>query len=243
MSYENCLLERKFNFGQRWKIENLSHILPTNWIRKLLLTINRPRSYNLFFYDTSSFLKVSLIEKKLKIDPLDGFVLFLEGCFSLILINKLFTFSSNICVIKEWFTSTCFLKQSYSIGFVIRNQSFLHSSSWIFFNYWIFVIEYTMCYLCVYQINFCIVIYTIKNSNIKKFYHVVSKFSFGHEHAIFSSFLHYFFIAFFWIFICLCLNSWIYLIPIFENYIIHTYFNCFIIPTYHIFICRRLFHW
>ncbi len=31
--------------------------------------------------------------------------------------------------------------------------------------------------------------------------------------------------------------------PIFQNYIIHTYFNCFIIPTYHIFICRRSFHW
>ncbi len=70
-----------------------------------------------------------------------------------------------------------------------------------------------------------------KNSNIKKLCHVVSRFSF--EHTIFSVSLHYFFIAIFWIPTCLCLDAWIFLKPIFQNYIIHTYFNCFIIPTYH----------
>ncbi len=51
---------------------------------------------------------------------------------------------------------------------------------------------YNALFVC-YQINFCIVIYIIKTSNIKKFYHVVSKFSFEYEHAIFSSFPSLFF--------------------------------------------------
>jgi len=131
-----------------------------------------------------------------------------------------------------------FLKQSYSIGFVIRNESFPHLSSWIYSNYWLCLTKYTTHYLCVYQINFYIVIYMIKNSKIKKLYLLVSKFSF--EHAIFSNFPSLFFTAFF-------LDSylfffWTLLHTHLENYIIHTYFNCFIIPTYHIFICRRLFH-
>ncbi len=62
-----------------------------------------------------------------------------------------------------------FLKRNYSIGFVIRNQSFLHLSSWIYSNYWILITKYTMHYLCVYQINFCIVIYTIKTPTLRTF--------------------------------------------------------------------------
>jgi hypothetical protein len=56
-----------------------------------------------------------------------------------------------------------FFKRSYSIGLFIRNQSFLHLSSWIYSNYQILIVEYAMYYLCVYKINFYIVIYTIKN--------------------------------------------------------------------------------
>jgi hypothetical protein len=76
MSCKNFLLEEKFKFGQRQIIKRLSDILSTNWIDKLFLKINRPRSSRNFFCDTSFFLKVSLIEKKLEIDLLDGFVLF-----------------------------------------------------------------------------------------------------------------------------------------------------------------------
>jgi hypothetical protein len=78
-----------------------------------------------------------------------------------------------------------------------------------------------------------------KNSNIKKFYHVVSRFVF--EHAIFSSFPSLFIQCHFLDSYLLCLDTWIFFRPIFQIYIIHTYFNCFIIPTYHIFICKILF--
>ncbi len=77
-----------------------------------------------------------------------------------------------------------------------------------------------------------------KNSNIKKFCHVVSIFSF--EHAIFSSLPSLFF-HIFWIPIHFCLDAWIFFRPFFQKYI-HTYFNCFIIPIYHFLICKRLFH-
>jgi hypothetical protein len=79
-----------------------------------------------------------------------------------------------------------------------------------------------------------------KNSNIKKFYHVVSRFFF--EHAIFSSFLSLFFH-------CHFLNSYLLL---FEHLdfpktclpkLHHSYiFQLFHYSTYHILICRRLFH-
>ncbi len=59
----------------------------------------------------------------------------------------------------------------------------------------------------------------------------------------FQVLFHYFFTTIFWIPTCFCLDIWIFLKPIFQNYIIHTYFNCFMIPTYHIFICKGLFHW
>jgi len=106
-----------------------------------------------------------------------------------------------------------FLKQSYSIGFVIRNESFPHLSSWIYSNYWLCLTKYTTHYLCVYQINFYIVIYMIKNSKIKKLYLLVSKFSF--EHAIFSNFPSLFFTAFFWIPICFFFEH--YFIPILKT--------------------------
>jgi hypothetical protein len=101
MSCENYLLEGKFNFGQKWRIKHLNHVLSTNLIGKLFLTINKPRSSKNSFYDTSFFFKVSLIEKFLEIDPPNGFVLFFEGYLSPLLLNRLFIFSSNICAIKE----------------------------------------------------------------------------------------------------------------------------------------------
>jgi hypothetical protein len=101
MSYENYLFKGKFNFGRRGRIKHLSHILSTNWIGKSFLTINKPRSFKNSFCDTSFFLKVFLIEKNLEIDLLDGFVIYFDACISLVFFNKLFTFSSNICAIKE----------------------------------------------------------------------------------------------------------------------------------------------
>jgi hypothetical protein len=61
----------------------LSHILSTNWIDKLFLTINKLRSSKKLLCGTSSFFKVFLIEKKLEINPPDGFVILFDGCFSL----------------------------------------------------------------------------------------------------------------------------------------------------------------
>jgi hypothetical protein len=101
MSCENCLLEGKFSFGQRQKIKHLSHILFTNWIGKLFLTINKPRSSKNSLCDTSSFLKVFLIEKFLEIDPLNGLIFFFDGYFSLVLLKGLFISSSKICATKE----------------------------------------------------------------------------------------------------------------------------------------------
>jgi hypothetical protein len=57
------------------------------------LTINRPRSSKKSSYDTSSFLKVSLIEKNLEIDLPYGFVLLFDACLSSILLNKLLTYA------------------------------------------------------------------------------------------------------------------------------------------------------
>ncbi len=101
MSCENYFLEGKFDFGQRQKIKHLSHILSINKIGKLFLIINKPRSFKSSLCDTSYFLNISLIEKNLKIDPLDGFVFLFDGCFFSILFSRLFIFSSNICAIKE----------------------------------------------------------------------------------------------------------------------------------------------
>ncbi len=154
------------------------------------------------------------------------------------------------CIVHFFFKHLCnkkmicihiFFKRKYSIGFVIRKQSFPCLSFWIYSNYQILIIKYTV-HLCVYQINFCIVIYLHnKNSNIKRLCHVVSRFSF--EHAIFPNFPSLFFHCHFLDSYLFYLDTWIFLKTIFCNYIIHTYFNCFIIPTYHIFICRRFFHW
>ncbi len=58
---------------------------------------------------------------------------------------------------------------SYSIGFVIKNQSFPHLNSWIYSNYWILITKHTMHYLCVNQINFCIVIDTKKTPTYRCF--------------------------------------------------------------------------
>jgi hypothetical protein len=131
-------------------------------------------------------------------------------------------------------------KESYSIGFVIRNQSFRHLNSWIYSNYQILTTKYVTHYLCVYQINFYIVIYIIKTPTSRSF--AMWFLDFPLSMQFFQISLHYFFTAIFWILICLYLDTWIFLIPIFQNYIIHTYFNCFIIPSYHILICRKLFH-
>jgi len=132
-----------------------------------------------------------------------------------------------------------FLKRNYSIGFVIRNQSFPHLSSWIYSN-WILIIEYTTHYLYFNQINFYIIIYTIKTPTLRNSSMWFPDFSLSMQ--CFQVFLHYFFTTIFWIPTCLCLDTWIFLKPIFQNYIIHTYFNCFIIPIYHIIICKKLFH-
>jgi len=121
MSCENYLLERKFNFGQIHKTKCLGQILSTNWISKLFLTTNKPRSSNFFFYVTSSFLKESLTKIILEIDPQKGFALFFNGCLSSIPFNILFTYSSNLCAIKKLICIHMFLKKSYSIGFLIRN--------------------------------------------------------------------------------------------------------------------------
>ncbi len=84
-----------------------------------------------------------------------------------------------------------FLKKSYSIGFVIRNRSFPHLNSWIYSNCWILILKYTThLFVCLpNQLLHCHL--HNKKSNIKEFYHVVSRFFF--DHAIFSSFISLFF--------------------------------------------------
>jgi hypothetical protein len=61
-----CFMKRKFNFGQRRRIKRLSHILSTNWIGKLFLTINKPRSFKNSLCDTSFLKNIFLIEKKFR---------------------------------------------------------------------------------------------------------------------------------------------------------------------------------
>jgi hypothetical protein len=55
-----------------------------------------------------------------------------------------------------------FLKRSYSICLVIRNQSFPFFSSWIYSYYRFLIIKDTTHDLCILKVNFCIIIDIIK---------------------------------------------------------------------------------
>jgi hypothetical protein len=134
-----------------------------------------------------------------------------------------------------------FFKRSYSTSFAIRNWSFPRMSFWIYSNYWILITMYATHYLCVLQINFYIIIHTIKKFNIKRFFHVASNFSFAH--AIFSSFLSFFLHCHFLDYYLFMFGHLgflhICLLELHHSYI----FQYFIVTTYHIFICQKLFHW
>jgi hypothetical protein len=51
-------------------------MLSTKWIGKLFLIINKPRYSKKKICDKSFFKNVSLIERNLEIDLLDGFIVF-----------------------------------------------------------------------------------------------------------------------------------------------------------------------
>jgi hypothetical protein len=108
----------------------------------------------------------------IKIDPQNGFVLLFDGCISSIPFNRLFIYSSNFFAIKKMIYIHMFFKRNYSIGFVIRNQSFFCLSFWIYLNDWIMITKCHTLFVCspnelhYHSHN--------KNSNIKKFFHVAS---------------------------------------------------------------------
>ncbi len=194
MSCEICLLEGKFNFGQRWRIKHLNHIFSTDMIGKLFLTINRPRSSKNSFYDTSFFLKISLIEKNLEIDLLNEFFLFFESCLSLVFFNRLFIFSSNICAIKEWFTST-FFKEKLFHWFC--NKKSIFSSLEFLDLFQLLDFDNRVCNALFVRLPNQLLHCHLhnKNSNINKFSHVVFRFPLSMQ--FFQVSLHYFFIAIF----------------------------------------------
>ncbi len=110
---------------------------------------------------------------------------FFEGCLSLVLLNKLFPFSSSNFAIKKWFTST-FLKAKLFHRFS-NKKSILSSLDFLdFFQLIDFCNKiYNALFVCLLsQLLHC----DLHNENFQhmKFYHVVFKFSF--EHAIFSNF-------------------------------------------------------
>jgi hypothetical protein len=65
-----------------------------------------------------------------------------------------------------------FFEKCYSIGFVIKNQSFLRLSFWIYSNYWILIKIKCKCIICVFNNQLLHYHSQNKNSNIKKFFHV-----------------------------------------------------------------------
>ncbi len=185
-SHQEC-----HNYG---KIKHLNHIFPTDLIGKLFLIINRPRYSKNSFYDTSFFLKISLIEKNLEIDLLNEFFLFFEGCLFSVFFNSMFTSSSNICAIKEWFPSN-FFKEKLFHWFC--NKKSIFSSLEFLDLFQLLDFDNRVCnalFVCLLnQLLRCHL--HNKNSNINKFSHVVSRFPLSMQ--FFQVSLHYFFIAIF----------------------------------------------
>ncbi len=109
ISCENCLLERKFNFGQKRKIKCFSHILSTNCIGKLFLTIKKCQSSKNVFYGTSFFFREYLTKKNLEITKHNR--VFFTNYLSSLLFNNFFF--SNIFAIITCSASTCFFREVF----------------------------------------------------------------------------------------------------------------------------------
>jgi hypothetical protein len=109
ISCQNCLLERKFNFGHKHRTNHLNQIFSTNEIVKLFLIIKRPRSFKNSFYETSSsFDKIFHRKKTSKLPQHTYLLFFLMVVFLLVISNTLFTSSTNLFVIIMCSASTCF---------------------------------------------------------------------------------------------------------------------------------------
>ncbi len=82
------------------------------------------------------------------------------------------SFFLQLFVEKENDLHPHFFEKCYSIGFVIKNQSFLRLSFWIYSNYWILIKIKCKCIICVFNNQLLHYHSQNKNSNIKKFFHV-----------------------------------------------------------------------
>ncbi len=121
ISCENCLLEGKFNFGHKSKVKCFGHIFSTTELVNCSWQSKDPSFLKKFSMAHLLFLKESLIEKKLKIDPPKKHILFFVDCLYFLPFSKKFTSSSNIFTIIMCSASTCFFKEVIPFVLYIKN--------------------------------------------------------------------------------------------------------------------------
>ncbi len=107
------------------------------------------------------FFRRNIWLKKLKNWPTKHYHSFL--CW----LSFFFSFQQKVYFFKHFYNNSVicihiFLKISYSICLVIRNQSFPCLNFWIYSYYRFLIIKNTTHDLCILKVKFCIIIDTIK---------------------------------------------------------------------------------